>query len=70
MFTMADAGSNVSHHLARTSPIPTDPVYEDYGGPCKKPSTAPPGGGRCSPIPKDPTYANPSGGSFVIVLYA
>lgn len=54
-------GGQVAHHLARTSPIPTDPVYHNYNY-SSPPKSAPPA--RRSPIPKDPTYANASGRIF------
>ena len=44
------------HHLARTSPIPTDPVYANYTN-----AIAPPKRGGRSPIPKDPTCGDASG---------
>ena len=53
----------VPHHLDRTSPIPTDPVYQKSRSSPRRPST---GGqpNRRSPIPKDPTYGETKGSSF------
>ena len=53
----------IPHHLDRTSPIPTDPVYQKTRtSPRPSTSGAPK---RTSPIPKDPTYGEPQGNTRV-----